>query len=353
MKKLFSALKDCFARGEDAVWVTIVASSGSAPRGAGARMLIGPQGHICGTIGGGAVEFKAEHIAAEILKDKGSRRETFRLFRNEVEDLGMVCGGNVEVYFRYISAADPAVQTLIGGAEEIFEHPEAAWLITEITEGSSGALSIFGVRSGLLGAPVPQNVLNALGVRPAQIEAEGRTYYCEKLLQPGRVFVFGGGHVAQALVPVLQSADFTCVVLDDRPDFITEARFPGAQRVQITPADLSELTSGFTPDDFVCIMTRGHKDDMLIQRQVMRTPVRYIGVIGSAKKQRTVKEQILASGFTEEDFSAVVSPIGLNIGAETPAEIAVSIAAQLIRVRAGLGPGEKDWKSDLRSYHDN
>ncbi len=76
----------------------------------------------------------------------------------------------------------------------------------------------------------------------------------------------------------------------------------------------------------------------------MRTPVRYIGVIGSARKQRAVKEQILASGFTEADFDNVVSPIGINIGAQTPAEIAVSIAAQLIRVRAGLGPGEEDWK---------
>ena len=107
------------------------------------------------------------------------------------------------------------------------------------------------------------------------------------------------------------------------------------------------MVAGFTADDCVCIMTRGHKDDMLIQRQVMRSPVQYIGVIGSARKQKTVKEQILAAGYTEADFEYVVSPIGINIGAETPAELAVSIAAQLIRFRAGLGPGEKDWKGKL------
>ena len=347
MKKLFSALSDCMQRGEDTVWVTIVASSGSAPRGAGARMLVGPAGRVCGTIGGGAVEYKSERIAMDILKDRGSRKEIFRLYRNEIEDLGMVCGGNVEVFFRYIPADDAAVRTLVDGTAAIFAALEPSWLITEITEGCTGSLSVYATRSGLLGAPVPEQVLAALGVRPAQVEAEGRTYYCEKLLQPGRVYVFGGGHIAQALVPVLLGADFTCVVLDDRPDFAAPARFPGAETRLIDPADISGVVSGFTADDCVCIMTRGHKDDMLIQRQVMRSPVRYIGVIGSARKQKTVKEQILASGYTEDDFAYVVSPIGMDIGAETPAELAVSIAAQLIRVRAGLGPGEKDWKGKL------
>ena len=346
MKNLFAALRACMQRGEDTVWVTIVASSGSAPRGAGARMLVGSAGRICGTIGGGAVEYKSEQIAMDILRDKGSRKETFRLYRNEVEDLGMVCGGDVEVYFRYIPAEDAAVRTLIEGTEGIFDTLEPSWIITEITEGG-GRLAVYGARSGLIGSPVPEQVLAARSVRPVQIEAEGSTYYCEKLLQPGRVYIFGGGHIAQALVPVLLGADFTCTVLDDRPDFADPARFPGAETKLIDPADISDTVSGFTSDDCVCIMTRGHKDDMQIQRQVMRSPVQYIGVIGSAKKQRAVKEQILASGFTEADFGAVVSPIGLDIGAETPAEIAVSIAAQLIRVRAGLGPGEKDWKGSF------
>jgi len=346
VKKLFDALLQAMERGQDAVWVTIVASSGSAPRGAGARMLVTGKGRVCGTIGGGAVEYKSEQIALEILREKGSRRETFRLFRNEIEDLGMVCGGNVEIFFHYISADNAAVKQLLSGAAGLFATLEPSWLITEISEGG-GALSVYGTRSGLSGAAVPQTVIDTLGIRPVQTEVDGRVYYSEKLLQPGRVYIFGGGHIAKALVPVLQGADFRCVVLDDRPDFIAPERFPGAETLQIDPADISAVTGQFSEDDCVCIMTRGHKDDMLIQRQVMRTPVRYIGVIGSARKQRTVKEQILASGYSEADFKNVVSPIGLDIGAETPAELAVSIAAQLIRVRAGRGPGEKDWKGAL------
>ena len=341
MKQLFDMLRDVLRRGEDAVLVTIVASSGSAPRGAGARMLVSAKGRLCGTIGGGAVEYKSEQLAAEILRTKRSRQEHFHLFKNDVADLGMVCGGEVDVYFRYIPGGDAGVLDLIDRCDGIFAALEPSWLITELSEGG---LSVFGAKHGLLGERVPQAVIAALASRPAQVEADGKTYYCEKLLQPGRVYIFGGGHIARSLAPALLAADFPCVVLDDRPDFLLPERFGGAETRRIDPSDISGLIRELDENDYVCIMTRGHKDDMEIQRQVMRSPVRYIGVIGSAKKQRAVKEKILALGYAESEFDKVVSPIGLDIGAETPAEIAVSIAAQLIMVRAGKGTGPKDWK---------
>ena len=341
MKKLFDALRDVLSRGEDAVLVTIVASSGSAPRGAGARMLVTARGRVYGTIGGGAVEYKGEEIAKEILRTKRSRQENFRLFKNDVADLGMVCGGAVDVYFRFIPGGDRSVLDLIAGCADIFEALEPSWFITELTEGG---LSVYAARRGLLGESVPPEVIAALGNRPSQQESGGKVYYCEKLLQPGRVYIFGGGHVAQALAPALIAADFPVVVLDDRPDFLRPELFGGAQTRKIDPEDISDVIADLGENDYVCIMTRGHKDDMLIQRQVMRSPVRYIGVIGSAKKQRTVKEKILEMGYAESEFDKVVSPIGLDIGAETPAELAVSITAQLIMVRAGKGTGPKDWK---------
>ncbi len=119
MKKLFDALRQALRNGEDAVLVTIVASSGSAPRGTGARMLVTARGRVCGTIGGGAVEYKGEQIAAEILRTKRSRQESFRLYKNDVADLGMVCGGAVDVYFRFISAGDAGVADLIDRCGEI------------------------------------------------------------------------------------------------------------------------------------------------------------------------------------------------------------------------------------------
>jgi len=341
MEKLFKTLRETLLAGEDAVLVTIVASSGSVPRGAGARMLVTARGRVCGTIGGGAVEYKSEALAREVLAKKSSRESHFRLYPNEVADLGMVCGGAVDVYFRFVPGGDPETLSLIDGAAPVFAAREPAWLITELT---GGALSVYSRRTGVLGAAVPPAVIASLASRPAQVPEGEKTYYCEKLLQPGRVYIFGGGHIAQALVPVLTAADFACVVADDRPDYADPKLFPGAETRCLDLADISALTAEMTAEDCVCIMTRGHKDDMAVQRQVMAAPVRYIGVIGSAKKQRAVTEQLLASGCTPEQFRNVVSPIGLDIGAESPAEIAVSIAAQLIMVRAGKGPGPKDWK---------
>lgn len=345
MQKLFEMLFRLLKNGEDAVLVTIVASSGSAPRGNGARMIVTEKGRVFGTIGGGAVEYKSEKKALEIIQKKSSSCEKYRLYRNEVEDLGMVCGGEVDVYFQYLSSTDREAIDIIEKAETVFHSREQAWLVTEVS--GSGKMSIYGVEHGVIGQEIPKEVVSELSVRPVQVTINNRVFFCEKMFQPGMVYIFGGGHIAQSLVPFLHAVDFSCVVLDDRPNFVLPDLFPNAETRLIDPKDISGVVKELTAEDYVCIMTRGHKDDMNIQKQIMRSPVKYIGVIGSAKKQKAVKEQILAQGYTEEDFCNVVSPIGLDIGADTPAEIAVSITAQLIMSRAGKGVGQKDWKADI------
>jgi xanthine dehydrogenase accessory factor len=338
MKKLLEMLADAISSGEDAVLVTVVASSGSTPRGAGARMLITKNGRLCGTIGGGAVEYRSEQMAAEVLKSRSSKLESFRLHPNEVADLGMICGGAVDVYFRFIPGFDPHVEALLGRIGELYRRRERFWLICDITGGEAGAMAAYGVSSGLYGAQVPEDVLAQLGKKAKQIKSGDRVYYCEQLLDAGRVFVFGGGHVAQALVPELARVGFRCVVLEDRPDFARPELFPGVEETRIVDiADLSAVVGEITPDDYVCVMTRGHKDDCAVQGWMLRSKARYIGVIGSSKKTASVFDRLRAEGFTDADFSRVTAPIGLPIGGETPAEIAVSIAAQLIMVRAGKG----------------
>lgn len=156
-----------------------------------------------------------------------------------------------------------------------------------------------------------------------------------RLVPPGWVYIFGGGHVAQALVPALAAVDFRCVVLENRAEFARTELFPGAEEVRLIDyARLSEAVA-LTKEDRVVIMTRGHRDDLLIQSQVMKSPVRYIGIIGSARKTAAVTAKLRDMGFTAGDFQRVYAPIGLPIRSETPAEIAVSVTAQLILERAG------------------
>ena len=341
MRELFRQLGQNLKNNKDAVLVTVVASSGSTPRGAGARMLVTEAGRLYGTIGGGAVEYKSEKMAREVLKQKSSHTEHFRLYRNEVEDLGMICGGSVDVYFHYIPAGDQAVISLAETVEQLFRDGEQSWLISEITEGAGGALGVFGRQRGTVGMELPQEVISSLDNHPRVLTVGGKQYYYEQLIQPGRVYICGGGHVAQELVPVLARVNFRCVVLEDRPDFARPELFPGVEETRLVDfARLNDYVT-ITEDDYVCIMTRGHANDRRAQAQVLKTPAGYIGVIGSAKKTAGVFAALKEEGFTDEDFKRITTPIGLDILAETPAEIAVSIAAQLIRVRAQLVAGKR------------
>lgn len=334
MRELFRLLNQTLKRGEDAVLVTVVASSGSTPRGAGARMLITKDGRLRGTIGGGAVEYRSEHVAQDVLKSKSSHLEFFRLHRNEVEDLGMICGGDVNVYFQYIPAGDKNTIMLTDTIEQLFKDNEQSWLICEITEGSDGSFSVYGKHHGTVGMELPEEVLNSLMNHPVQCSVNGKNYYCEKLVQAGRVYICGGGHVAQELVPALTRVNFRCVVLEDRENFIKPELFEGVEETKLV--DFAHLNDYVTigEDDYVCVMTRGHANDRLVQAQVLKTPACYIGVIGSARKTAGVFAALREEGFTDEDFKRITTPIGIDILAETPAEIAVSVTAQLIIKRA-------------------
>lgn len=332
MKKLFELLNETLNGCKDAVLVTVVASSGSTPRGAGARMLVTDEGRIYGTIGGGAVEYRTQQMAGEVLAAKMSRMESFILRKNEVQDLGMVCGGDVTVYFHYLSPQSDGLPVVVRAAVELFAVGEPSWLITGLFPG--GGLSLHGAKRGLVGPDVPANLLEQVAPAPKRVEADGKTWYIEPLLRGGVVYIFGGGHVAQALVPTLAAVDFRCQVIEDREEFCRPELFPGAEGIHLLQVEEFGRALPIGPEDYVCIMTRGHKDDTACEMFALKTPARYIGVIGSRKKTAAVNAQLKEQGFTDDDLSRVTTPIGLPIRAQTSAEIAVSIAAQLIQVRA-------------------
>ena len=159
-------------------------------------------------------------------------------------------------------------------------------------------------------------------------------------MSSGRVYIFGGGHVAQALEPELSRIGFRCVVMDDRPDFARRELFPTAEEIKLIDFNRISDSVSITGDDYVCVMTRGHAYDTVVQSQVLPLRPYYVGVIGSRAKAAGVRRQLIENyGVSEADCGLVTTPIGLDIGAETPAEIAVSIAAQLIAVRAGRSAG--------------
>ena len=332
MRAMLKLTAEKLRAGEDLVLVTVIASSGATPRGAGARMLIGKEGRICGTIGGGAVEYRSEHIAAQVLRDKKSGEQDFSLTRDDVQNLGMICGGAVNVFFRYIPAFDPDTLAVCGEAEKRFAAGEDLWLISDI--GNGGRLGLNSEKEGFMGVDAPDWARELLTRHPLRAVRGGRDLYAEQINSSGRVFVFGCGHVAQELVPVLAHVGFRCVALDDRPEFACRELFPAAEDVKVIDLEHIFESVSIGSEDYVCVMTRGHAFDTAVQAQVLKTPACYIGVIGSAHKKAGVFAKLYEMGFTPADTDRITSPIGLEIRAETPAEIAVSIAGQMIELRA-------------------
>jgi xanthine dehydrogenase accessory factor len=332
MRELLKKMSAELEAGGDVVLVTVIASSGATPRGAGARMLITAKGRAAGTIGGGAVEYRSEQIAAGVLKEKQSMTQAFTLTKEDVNNLGMICGGAVTIYFHYVPAGDKTVIALLHEAERRFENGDDLWLVTEVS--GAGALGLYTRDAGFQFLDVPEELLDALKSKPRTVTVGERKFYVEKLASSATVYVFGCGHVGQALVPVLEKVGFRCVALDDRPDFANRTLFPDADEVKVI--DLEHISDSVTigPEDYVVVMTRGHMFDTIVQAQALRTPCCYIGVIGSHHKKAGVFQKLREMGFTDTDLERITTPIGLEIAAETPAEISISIAAQLIELRA-------------------
>lgn len=304
--------------------VTIVDSTMHVPRHAGSHMLAGQEGRLYGTVGGGMLEYRCTRIAAEMLTNSEAGLKQFRLSTKDTADLGMICGGDVDVLFtpwpgneQYARICADLLKRLRGQAQ--------GWLVLPL----SGAAPFAAAQKP---AEFSENQTRG------KTAADGQPCFAEQLHTLARVYIFGGGHLAQELVPLLAHLGFRCVVADDRPEFSTRELFPDAE--ETFTVDYSRLPhSGIRlqPQDLICIMTRGHLGDTDCQRFALKSPASYIGVVGSIRKVESVRRKLLEEGYGQNDLDRVTSPIGIDIHSETPAEIAVSIAAQLIEHRAGAG----------------
>ncbi len=313
--------------------LTIVRREGSSPRGLGACMLVSEDGTQCGTIGGGSVEFNAAEHAKTLLSSGVSETGMYRLHSNEVADIGMICGGSVWVLFQRF-LPDERTTAMFQMLFDAHTHGEPAYLVRAVCDGSVADTGVY-AENRLHFA----TVMNADDVRESlslhAVLAEGAPpLLIEPVGEASCVYLFGGGHVSQRLVPVLRYIGFRTVVLEDREKFADPALFPAAEDVRLCCFSDILPTAPVTKSDYVIIMTRGHMADYDVLRQVLGTDATYIGCIGSRHKIAATKAKLFAEGFTESDFARVHTPIGLPISAETPEEIAISVAAELILHRA-------------------
>ena len=299
VRALLSQIIARVRHGEAVALCTVVRARGSTPQDAGAAMLVLADGKTVGTLGGGCVEAEVRVRAQKLMGESKNQLFTFRLDHDFGWDDGLVCGGTMDIAVQVIGSPRE-VEPMEKMMETLGAGGEASWVI-EVTDEQS---------------------------RPARFEMALSPTPC--------LVIAGAGHVGQALAELAGRLDFRVAVIDDRADYASSERLPGARCII---GEIEQELARFPIDrhTYVVIVTRGHKHDGRALLAVVNSPAKYVGLIGSKRKVHTIFEDLQKRGVSREALAKVHAPIGLEIGAATPPEIAVSIAAELVAVRRGRG----------------
>jgi xanthine dehydrogenase accessory factor len=294
---LAEIVRRCSA-GERVGLCIVVATRGSCPQSAGAKMIVLSDGRTLGTLGGGCVEAEVRQRAIQMLIDDKSDLLSFDLNHDYGWDDGLICGGAMDIY----------VQSLDASRAEHFKQ----------------MIEAIGRRDGSA---------DALELRFAYTRGGKDCEYIERIESAPTLLIVGAGHVAQAVAQIAPGIGFDVDVIDDRPDYASKERFP-LSRKRIVGDIESELAKfPIDTNTYIVIVTRGHNRDGQALAAVIDTPAKYIGMIGSKRKIKAIYDELSAAGTSIEKLLRVHAPVGYDIGAVTVQEIAISIAAQLVAVR--------------------
>ena len=292
------------AAGTAGALALIVERSGSAPQGVGAMLLLRPDRSCCGTVGGGSLEQQVLEALQQVLVDGTAVLRSFRLLP---EQDGMPCGGCLTLLLAKLSA--PAIPVFSAAAAGL-EAGNGCTLQVYLDESGQACWSV----------DLPE---------PAVVQR-----YSIPLQPVPELLICGAGHIGQALAPMALIAGFKVTVLDDRAELLGADRFPASvTTIAVAGFDGCLRCQQITTTTAVLIMTYGHQHDRTVLEQALATSAGYIGMVGSRRKRAELFEQLQAAGFSEAVLGRVHCPVGLAIGAQTPAEIAVSILAEIIAVR--------------------
>jgi xanthine dehydrogenase accessory factor len=296
---------------------TVARVRGSTPVPSGTKMLVGEAGRLIGSVGGGCVEAEVIGAALEAQARRQPAMMTHHLNADLAGDLGLSCGGTVDIFVEPVVSDDAYVRVLeaAAGAESGLVRTAVTW------NAAAGPVKTFET----LAPDAPRG-------EPATLTKDGR-FVVERIVTAPRVFVFGAGHVGAAIGRAAAAAGFRVVVIDDRAEYADPARFENGVGVLVGDVDAALARYPLSAADAVVIATRGHRNDALILERVATSPAGYVGLLGSRRKKAVVTKGLTTAGVPAKALKRVRVPVGLAIGAVTPEEIAVSVVAELIAWR--------------------
>jgi xanthine dehydrogenase accessory factor len=344
---LAKTLKQHMDQGSPVVLISVMSLEGSTPRHDGTKMVVGAGGKPYGTIGGSLIEAAAIKEAEKVLSSGESKIMTFELDGKDASAPGMICGGKAEIILDFLAPVEEN-RKFADNLNQAITQGKDFFILTNFSKNPRkvevGGHAIMDTNYNILpGSSLSSTIVEKLkpelhNVSTTLVMPCGNTMVLvDRIRKVKTVYCFGGGHVAVPTVHLAALVGFRVVVLDDRREFANPERFPEAAGT-IVLGDYSKATNGLEidKDSFIVIITRGHKYDREVLERALLTQAGYIGMISSRRKREAIYEALRASGVKQKTLDFIHSPIGIDIGGETPEEIAVSIVAELVKVRKGL-----------------
>lgn len=350
MREIVPALREWLDDGIPFALATVTGVEGSAPRQPGAALAVAEDGRVVGSVSGGCVEGAVYEAAAEALRDGVTRSHTYGISDDDAFEAGLTCGGVLSVLVAPYTG-QPGRAALRDTLAAVGRHEPVA--VVTVTGGAAPLGATLVVRAGgsfgTLGDPGLDTAAaqdadgllqrGATAVRAYGPSGERRedavTVLTQTFTPPARMLVFGAIDYAAATARVGAFLGYRVTVCDARPAFATPERFPEADEVvRAWPHDYLAAT-GVDERTVICVLTHDPKFDVPLLVAALRTPAAYIGVMGSRRTHEDRVARLRAEGVGEADLRRLASPIGLDIGARTPEETAVSIAAEIVRSRWG------------------
>ena len=347
MKKLICNIHQHLKNGNSLILASIVKSSGSTPRSSGSKMAVYHDGSIDGTIGGGLVEALIQRAAAEIFETSpGSVSfKDFDMSNSLAANADMICGGHVSVMMEHLPADKKTIHAYSALEEFLRKGQKAVMFICMDNSDLSSVSSRFVLRADTAELPeIKSMTAHELSIMktssfssgvPVINEVGSERIIAESYHPQEDLFIFGAGHVSRPTAELASSVNFRTTVIDDRSDFANAERFPKVDQLIVIPDFKDSFTDiEVTENSYIIIVTRGHLHDKTVLEQALRTSARYIGMIGSSSKRNAIYDALRKEGVSQVDIDRCHCPIGLEIGAQTPEEISVSILAELIQIRS-------------------
>src|SRR5262245_4453264 len=328
--------------GEGVAVATVIQAWGSAPRGAGAQMAVSERGGIASSVSGGCVESAVAETAADVLKTGTPRLLHFGVADADAWQVGLSCGGTIEVF---VDKLDPEHHARVRTALEA-ERPAAEVTVVRGPAEAVGRKVLVlddGSAHGAVGAGLDAEAVTAGRAALADGQSrrvplavsEGAELFVDALRPSPSLVVVGGVHIAVALTALAKSLGFRTIVIDPRTRFGNPERFPHVDRLIAAWPDEGLGQAGLNAGTAVAVLTHDPKLDDPALRAALPGPAFYVGALGSKATQARRRQRLLEAGVTEAQLDRLHAPIGLDLGGRAPEEIALSVMAQIVAVRNG------------------